>query len=197
MDERRTNGEITQLLALIRSGQDSVASQVLPLIYSELQGLARQVFSNQNRSHTLQPTALVHEAWIKLAGNLGSVDDRRHFLVLAGMAMRQVLVDHARSRRAQKRGEGASKQTLIAGEMIQGKDGIDFVELDDSLRALAERNPRHGRIAELRILSGLTLEEVALELSVSRRTAESDWAMAKVWLRKHLSSSPDNRPEEA
>ncbi len=182
--------DVTQMLSRLKGGEVGAGDQLLPLVYGELRGLARAVFAGRSPGHTLQPTALVHEAWLKLEGHLGTVDDRRHFFLLAGRVMRQVLADHARGRHSRKRGGGAARVTLDTDLTADAGDrSVDLVDLDDSLRGLAERNARHARVAELRLFSGLSIEETAEALGVSPRSVDADWAMAKAWLRREL--APD------
>ena len=181
--------EVTRLLSRLRDGDEGAAEQLLPLVYDELHSLAQAVFSGQRRGHTLQPTALLHEAWIKLAGNLDSLDDRRHFFVVAARAMRQVLADHARGKNRQKRGGAKRQVTLDADLGPAAVTGVDLVALEDSLSKLAELNERHARVVELRMLGTLTIAETADVLNVSHGTVKSDWAMAKAWLRTELSSA--------
>ncbi len=178
---------VTGLLAQIRAGDESASSKLLTLVYPELRALARAVFSGERKGHTLQPTAIVHEACLKLAGSLEAIDDRRHFFVIAGRAMRQVVADHARGRQADKRGGGRLRVTLNSGIAGLCDDGIDLVALHDCLEALAEANERHAQVVELRLFSGLSIEETAEALGISPRSVDSDWAMAKAWLRLHLS----------
>ncbi len=180
---------MTRLLASAGDGDASAVEALLPIVYAELRGLARAVFSSQNPAHTLQPTALVHEAWLKLNGSLGSIDDRRHFFVVAGRAMRQVVADHARGKLRDKRGGGAKQVTLDAslGKGLEG--GFDVLELDDCLSKLAEVNARHAQVVELRLFSGLSIDETAEVLGLSPRSVDSDWAMAKAWLRRELGRS--------
>lgn len=182
----RTAREVTVLLSRLREGEAGVVDQLLPLVYAELRGLAGAIFADQRPGHTLQPTALVHEAWLKLHGGLGTIEDRRHFLIVAGRAMRQVVADHARAHNAQKRGDGRRKVALETDVAAGGGREVDLVDLDDSLRELAERKPRHAEVAELRLFSGLSIDEIADALGVSPRTVDSDWAMARAWLRKEL-----------
>ena len=179
--------EVTRLLDRLRGGDESAAGQLLPLVYEELHALARAVFSGQRAGHTLQPTALVHEAWMKLAGGLDRLDDRRHFFVLASTAMRQVLTDHARGKSRQKRGGANFQITLDMSLEPAAPPAVDLVALEDSLNRLGELNERHARVVELRLLGALTIPETADVLGVSHGTVESDWAMAKVWLRRELS----------
>ena len=162
------------------------------LAYAELRGLASKALSVQSPSHTLQPTALVHEVWLKLSKGLTGVSDREHFLAVAARAMRQVLQDHARGVNSAKRG-GRSNQVLLVDEDASPKgandEGIDAVVLVDILDRLKELNKRHAEITELRILGGLTMPEVAKALGVSTRTVEGDWVFARAWLRAELSRS--------
>ncbi|MEM7306942.1 MAG: ECF-type sigma factor [Planctomycetota bacterium] len=177
---------VTRLLCGIRSGEAGAAEALLPLVYDQLGALARQVFSDERRGHTLQPTALIHEAWVKLAGHLNALEDRRHFFALAARAMRQVLADHARGGARQKRG-GDRRRITLDGEVGTARErGLDLVELDDSLRRLAVLNKRHARVVELRVLGGLTIAETADVLDVSHSTVETDWFTAKAWLRREL-----------
>lgn len=177
---------ITRLLNEAQAGEESAVSALMPLVYDELGSLASRLLASERVGHTLQPTALIHEAWMKLAGHLDGVDDRRHFYALASRAMRQVLTDHARALQTQKRGARRPRVTLddhLGGETT---GGLDLVELDDLLDQLTRANPRHGRVVELRVFGGLTLTEAAESLGVSGATVERDWFMAKAWLRTKL-----------
>ncbi len=187
--------QITELLAEVRTSGRDASDALLPMVYDELHQLAAHLFAQERRGHTLQPTALVHEAWVKLVGNIENIEDRRHFFVIASRAMRQVLTDHARRAQRQKRGEGRKRVTLettySSGRTGQaGQAGtVDLVDLDDTLRRLAELNARHAEVVELRILGGLTIQESADALGVSHTTVENDWFMAKAWLRRALNSA--------
>ncbi|GJM45575.1 MAG: extracytoplasmic sigma factor ECF [Gemmatimonadota bacterium] len=167
------------------SGDEPVESALLPLVYNELRGLARAVFSASPSGHTLQPTALVHEAWLKLVGNLDSVKGRRHFFAVAATAMRQVLADHAKAHRRAKRGGGVRAITLHE-DVDRGTRVFDVVAFDDALSTLSELNARHARVVELRFLGSLTISETAAELGISETTVVSDWTMARAWLRSQL-----------
>jgi len=180
---------VTRLLEDARGGNAGASDQLLPLIYDELHDVARGIFAGQRPGHTLQPTALVHEAWMKLAGNLDHVESRKHFFVLAAKAMRQVLADCARGKTRQKRGGTAAKVTLNAFVEPTAQEETDLFALDDSLRRLAELNERHAKIVELRLFGALTVQEIADEIGFSRWTVEEDWAMAKAWLRKELAAA--------
>lgn len=177
---------ITRLLRDIGDGRPQATEALLPLVYRELRGLAGSMFRDEREGHTLQPTALVHEAWMKLGGHLERLDDRRHFFVVAAKAMRQVLADHARARGRVKRSASGRRVTLD-GELGAGPtDGFDLVDLDDTLSRLAELNARHAEVVELRVLGGLTIAETAAVLGVSHGTVEADWFTARAWLRKAL-----------
>lgn len=184
------NHQVTQLLLRVQEGDQSAAEDLLPLVYGQLKGIARAMFSRQSPGHTLQPTAVVHEAWMKLAGSLDQLTDRRHFLIIAGKAMRQVIADHARGRMREKRG-GNYQRVTFDGSLLGSKQGggMDLFELHDSLTKLASLNQRHARVAELRLFSGLTLVETSETVGVSLRSVEADWAMAKAWLRTDLAQS--------
>ncbi|MFT5733334.1 MAG: RNA polymerase sigma factor (TIGR02999 family) [Planctomycetota bacterium] len=182
---------ITRLLRDAREGRAGAAESLLPLVYSELRGLANAAFSGERVGHTLQPTALIHEAWMKLAGHLGHIEDRRHFFIIASRGMRQVLTDHARRGLRQKRGDGDQRVTLD-GHLDGGSDAaVDLIDLNDSLDQLARLNPRHAQVVELRILGGLTIAETAEALAVSHATVETDWFTAKAWLRTKLRAPDD------
>ena len=162
--------------------------KLFELVYGELRSLAQGALRAQRADHTLQPTALVHEVWLKLAGGLDGAKSRGHFLATAARAMRQVLQDHARAKSAVKRGERAPGVLLEGLAQVPGEFGVEFVVLEDALTRLAELNPRHAQIAELRILGGLTMPEVAEEIGVSLRTIEGDWPIARAWLRRTLAA---------
>lgn len=177
---------ITRLLQSVRAGDASAGGSLLAITYAELGQIARKHFSSQPRGHTLQPTALVHEVWLKLAGHLDGVEDRRHFFALASRAMRQVLADHARGRDRAKRGSGQPRIALDESTPPAGTTEIELVDLDDSLRRLASLNERHARVVELRVFGGLTIAETAAVLDVSHTTIESDWFTARAWLHTEL-----------
>ena len=174
------------LVGASRSGDVTAREALFEHVYPELRSLAASMFASQQRGHTLQPTALVHEAFLKLAGRLDAIDDQRHFLVVAGMAMRQVITDHARSRTADKRGGGRRRLTLDLQLAANDPQALDLVALDEALSELARLNPRHAKVAELRLFSGLSIDEAAEVLDVSPRTVDADWALTKAWLRRRL-----------
>lgn len=168
------------------NANSSEAEDLFGTVYRELRALAGHALKQQRVEHTLQPTALVHEVWLKLASAESEVRGREHFLAIASRAMRQVLQDHARARRAEKRGEREPGFELTSESVEAGGQEIEVTLLDDALSALAALNERHARIAELRILGGLTMPEVARVTGVGLRTAELDWKLARAWLRSEI-----------
>lgn len=178
--------EITALLAAHSEGDPTALDRLLPLVYDDLKQIAARAFYDQNAAHTLQPTALTHEAWLKLSGGLEKASGREHFLAIASRAMRQVLTDHARAARAAKRGRG--RRAITIAEPLDGFESteLDLIALDDCLERLRALQPRHAQVVELRFLGGLTIAETARVMGVSTGTVEGDWAMARAWLRREL-----------
>jgi RNA polymerase sigma factor (TIGR02999 family) len=175
--------EITSLLSAAESGDRGALERLVPLLYEELCDLAHRQLAREQPGHTLQTTALVHEAYLKMADNSGVARrGRSYFFAAAARAMRQVLVDHARKRRADKRGGGAEVVTLEDDAGGTGGFAAELVDLDDALRELAETNPRHARVVECRFFGGMSVEDTAAALGVSPRTVKSDWALARAWL---------------
>lgn len=178
--------DITVLIDAHCAGDPDALERMLPMVYDELHRIAGRAFAAQHAGHTLQPTALVHEVWMKLAKGVRPVADRRHFFAVAAKAMRQVLTNHAKAARARKRGDGRRAVTLHELQHEGGEDQVDVIALDDALQRLSELNERHARIVELRFLGGLTIPETAEALEVSHGTVERDWAMARAWLGREL-----------
>jgi RNA polymerase sigma factor (TIGR02999 family) len=180
--------DVTQILQEVSGGDKDAPARLMPLVYDELRRLANHYLRQERPDHTLQPTALVHEAYLKLIDQ-SRVDwqNRAHFFGVAAQSMRRILVDHARGHRASKRGGVQQKLTLDeAVDYSQSRD-IDLVALDDALNLLAELDQRQSRIVELRFFGGLTIEETAEALGVSPATVKVDWSMAKAWLRREIS----------
>jgi len=182
--------EITRLLLELPPdglGNASVSGPLLEAVYPELRRLAGSLMRRERADHTLQATALVHEAYLKLVDqDRCDWKDRAHFLGIAARAMRQILVDHARGRAAQKRGGGWRRVTLDTASGGGDAGAFELVALDDALRRFAEIDPRAARGVELRVFGGMTVAEIAHIQGVSRRTVDSDWAMARLWLAREL-----------
>lgn len=183
---------VTRILAELRSSDGSAADRLLPLLYDELRALAAHCLQQERPDHTLQPTALVHEAYMKLVGDgTPSWENRAHFIGVAARAMRQVLVDHARKLNAAKRGAGKKPVTLDDTLGIGSKSTLDLMALDEAMQRLAALDERQSRIVELRFFGGLTASETACTLGTSLSTVESDWRMARAWLHREL--APNTR----
>ncbi|MEM7201515.1 MAG: ECF-type sigma factor [Planctomycetota bacterium] len=162
------------------------AEALLPAAYAELRRRAEDYLRRERADHTLQPTALVHEAYAKLAASVrGEFRDRTHFVASSARAMREILVDHARARHAQKRG-GDATQVTLHDAATPAADGVDLLELHDALARLSVLDARKARMVELRFFGGLTIEEIARELGVSHMTVSNDWRMAQAWLSREL-----------
>jgi RNA polymerase sigma factor (TIGR02999 family) len=170
-------------------GDAAAGERLLQHLYPELRAIAARCFRGQPADHTLQPTALVHEAWVRIAAAADdglAERDRSHFLALAATAMRQILVDHARRRRAVKRGGGERPRPLLGHEAITEVVRDDLPEIDVALTRLAAHDARMARVVELRFFGGLTVPEVARLLDVSVTTVESDWRFARAWLAREI-----------
>jgi RNA polymerase sigma factor (TIGR02999 family) len=182
----------TMLLRDLGAGEPGAADELLPLIYDELRRVAQRVMHAERKDHTLQPTALVHEAWIKLVDvSRASFNDHTHFLAIAARAMRQVLIDHARARATAKRGAGCSRVLLDDVVASYQTAALDLVALDEALRRLDERDPELARLVELRFFGGLTVKETASVRGVSHRRIERSWALARAWLHRELAGPGD------
>ncbi|MCA9293243.1 MAG: sigma-70 family RNA polymerase sigma factor [Phycisphaerales bacterium] len=181
-----TGTEVTQLLMEAEQGSARAAGRLMDLVYGELRSLAGALMRSSPPGTLLQPTALVHEAWMKLVGNMGGVESRRHFLAIAARAMRQVLADHARAAKAAKRGSGAQRLTLADSDGARPGDLVDIVAFQESLARLEKLSERQAKVVELRVLGSLTIEETAVTLGVSTGTVKTDWAMARAWLMHEL-----------
>jgi RNA polymerase sigma factor (TIGR02999 family) len=180
--------EVTQLLAQLSAGDSAAMARVMPLIYDELHRLAKRSLRNERGGHTLQATALVHEAYLRLVDQTRvRWRDRAHFLAVASQIMRRILVDHARARRAAKRGGAAGRITLERAEGFEGDESeVDLEALDLALAKLGELDPQQGRIVELRYFGGLSVEEAAEVVGLSPATLKREWATAKAWLRREI-----------
>lgn len=178
-----TSQPVTELLARWKNGDVSARDALVPLVYEELRRIARRCLSSQSGNHTLQPTALVHEAYLRLARR-DSVDwqDRAHFFALAAQMMRQILVDHARMQGAAKRGGNAVTVVVNEASSVSKETSLDVIALDDAMKRLASLDPRQCQIVELRFFGGLSIEETAQAVNISAATIKREWATARLWL---------------
>jgi RNA polymerase sigma factor (TIGR02999 family) len=180
-------GAVTELLRAWSDGDDGALGRLTPLVETELRRLARGYMGRERRGHTLQPTALVNEAFLRLTdARQIRWQDRAHFLGISARLMRRVLVDHARARGFHKRGGGARRVTLDEGLIASPEPALDLVALDRALEALAADDVRKSRVIELRFFGGLSVEETAEVLHVSPQTIKRDWRLAKLWLLREL-----------
>jgi len=178
------------LLARWRSGDATALDSLIPLLYGELRKLARAYLRRERPDHTLQSAALVHEAYVRLAGDASlNCRNRAHFFGVAARLMREILVDHARNRAAAKRGAGVSDIALDEALGIPHQQNVDVVVLDDALRRLALLDDRQCRIVELRFFAGLSIEDTSEALGISAATVSRDWTTARVWLRHELAKT--------
>jgi RNA polymerase sigma-70 factor (ECF subfamily) len=176
-------GEVTQLLLQLRAGEKGAEAKLITLVYTELQRLAAHYLRGERPDHTLQPTALVHEAYIRLT-QLQGVDwqSRAHFFAMAATVMRRILVDHARARKANKREGFREAISLEDAFVVSHARSLELVALDDALEKFAKLNARGSKIVELRFFGGLSEEETGAVLGISARTVKRDWRLAKAWL---------------
>lgn len=189
MGDDQPVGQATLLIERLRGGDTDAARQLLPAIYDELRNLASREFRGQRADHTLQPTVLVHEAFLKLVGKPLHFQDRSHFMAVAAIAMRQVLVNHARTKNTQKRGSG-ERPAILHEEAVGKETPMDVLSLNEALEQLASIDERKHRIVEMRFFGGMTVDEIAEALGVSKSTVEADWRAARAWLAVTLKDQP-------
>ena len=188
----QTRTSITALLQAARDGDPVVLDQLVPLIYEELREMAHRHLAREQGHATLHTTALVHEAYLRLADQAqATTRGRAYFFAAAAQAMRRVLIDRARRRNAQKRGSGAARLSLDEHQITVDSFATDLLDLDRALDALAARNPRQAQVVECRFFGGMRIEETAEALGVSAKTVQNDWMVARAWLYHTLASSPD------
>src|SRR5262245_27642208 len=180
--------EVTQILNAIEQGDGRAAEQLLPLVYDELRKLAAERMSQEKPGQTLQATALVHDAYLRLVNveRAQQWNSRGHFFAAAAEAMRRILVENARRKKADKHGGGWQRQELIDAELAVDSTGDDLFAVDEALTRFAAEHPRSARLVHLRFFLDQTLEEAAAHLGVEARTAYRDWAYARAWLRREL-----------
>jgi RNA polymerase sigma factor (TIGR02999 family) len=182
--------DVTVLLSQLAKGNESAASKLIPLVYDELRRLAAAYMRRERPDHTLQPTALVNEAYLKLIEQR-EVDwhGRAHFFGIAAQVMRRILIDHARGHLRDKRGGGVSPVPLEEALVFSPEQSSELVKLDEALQRLAKLDPRQGKIVELRFFGGLTVEQTAELLGISAKTVKRDWSVAKAWLHGELKTN--------
>jgi len=178
--------QITRLLHQCRSGDSDAMNQLMPLVYEQLRSLAAHYMRRERTEHTLQATALVHEAYLKMFDATTDWEDRAHFLAIAAITMRRILVDHARASKRDKRGSGAERIDLDDLLLIQPPMDLDILSLDLALTRLTEQDARKGRLIELTYFGGLNAEEAAIVLSVSTATVNRELKLGKAWLRNEM-----------
>ena len=178
--------DVTRLLVDLQRGREGAADQLVPLVYAELHGLAVHYMRNERGDHTLQPTALVHEAYMRLVDQRNATwQNRSHFFGVASQAMRRILVDHARRKRAVKR-EGGEQVTLDAGVASVQERSVDMIALDDALTKLAALDARQAKVVELRFFGGLDIEQTGEALGISPATVKRDWTFARAFLQREM-----------
>ena len=188
--------QITLLLKAWRDGDQTALDQVTPLIYDELYRVARSYLRGERADHTLVPTALVNETYLRLLGqSQPDWQNRKHFLGVAARVMRQILVDHARRQRAAKRGNGESPEPLNSNIPAAGSPGIDVIDLDEALTSLRKQDHRKSTAIELRFFGGLTIEEIAGIMEVSPATVHRELKMAQAWLTREVRATADKKSD--
>jgi RNA polymerase sigma factor (TIGR02999 family) len=186
--------EVTKLLASWGQGNAEALEELMPLVYGELRRLAASYLRRERSDHTLQPTALVHEAYLRLVEQKDvQWRDRSHFFAITAQLMRRILVDHARTHLAEKRGSGAPKVPLTEVIVMSQQRPAELLALDESLTRLASLDAQQSRIVELRTFGGLTVEETAEVLGISPATVKRDWSMAKAWLSQEIQKAQGSR----
>lgn len=179
-------GEVTRLLREMASGNKDAVNRLLPLVYDELHRLARAAFRGERPEHTLQPTALVNEAYIRMNGQRAPLESRGHFLALAAIQMRRILLDYARMHRVERRGGNAQRVLLEDSAAICSPRPLDIIVLDAALDKLAALDPRQAQLVELRFFGGLSIEETAEVMHIGTATAKRSWSSARAFLRREL-----------
>lgn len=188
MGETDERTDVTRLLHHLGEGDRAAKERLLIAVYDNLRRMASARMRGQRRGHTLEPTALVHEAWMKIESAGQEFEDRSHFFAVAALAMRQILINHAQEKAAQKRGGDAQRVTFSDVRVVAEDPDIDLLALDRALDALAEEDERLSRVVHLRYFTGLSIDETAAVLGISPATVKRDWAYARAWLYDRMSS---------
>ena len=182
-------GQVTQLLKNLERGDEAAVARLTPLVYDELRRLARAYMRQERPDHTLQATALVNEAYLKMVGGEPiSFESRSHFFGVAAQVMRHILLDHARAHRADKRGGQGKKLSLDEALVLSDQQADQIVELDAALERLSALSPRQAKIVELRFFAGLSIPETASALGVAPRTVDREWSVAQAWLKREMNA---------
>ena len=182
--------KVTQLLCELTGGNRAVVDELTPLVYSELKRIAGAQLRSERVGHTLQATALVHEAYMKLVDQRGvSWQNRAHFFGIASQIMRRILLDYAKAQKREKRGGGAHKTSLDEALVVAEDRASDLVRIDEALTRLEALDPRQAKVVELRFFGGLNVDETAEAMGISAPTVKREWAMAKAWLHRELSAA--------
>ena len=189
------SSDVTRILSAIEQGDPHAAEQLLPLVYDELRQLAAQKLAQEKPGQTLQATALVHEAYLRLVGSAAEGphwDNHRHFFAAAAEAMRRILIDHARRKQSRKHGGGRQRQDLDPDALLAPEPNLDLLALDTALQRLAEHDPLKARLVELRYFAGLTGDQAAAVLGISPSSADRHWLFTRAWLRRELGFGVDS-----
>jgi RNA polymerase sigma-70 factor (ECF subfamily) len=189
---------ITQLLIQWRSGDNAALDELMPFVYEELRKIARRLMRSERDNHTLQTSALINEAYLRLVGHGGADwQDRSHFYAVASQVMRHILIDHARKHQFAKRGAGAQDLPLDEALVLTDERARELVDLDDALKTLERLDPRRSRIVELRFFGGLNIDETAEMMEISPTTVQREWRAARAWLRHFIEGtvSAGNMPQ--
>jgi RNA polymerase sigma factor (TIGR02999 family) len=182
--------DVTRILNAAHTGDENAARELLPLVYAELRKLAAGKMAGEAAGHTLQPTALVHEAWMRLVGpGEQNWENRGHFFGAAAEAMRRILVDHARRKKSQKRGGGVTHESIDEASLALAAPPDELLAVNDALDQLALQDPAAAKLIKLRYFVGLTMEEAASAMGMAKRSAEALWTYARVWLRREIKRS--------
>jgi RNA polymerase sigma factor (TIGR02999 family) len=188
--KRNSSSQVTELLGRWRGGDREALDALMPLVYTELRRIAHHYLQNERPGHTLQSTALVHEAYVRLTDqDFPQWQNRAHFFAVAAQLMRQILVDYARSHRAAKRGGSVCRLTLDEAEEVPQPMDVDVVALDEALRTLAKMDEQQSRVVELKFFAGLSIEDTSEVLGISSSTVKRDWITARAWLYRELDRS--------
>lgn len=188
--QSNSSTQVTQLLGRWRNGDRAALDSLIPLVYNELRRIAQHYLRNERPGHTLQGTALVHEAYVRMIEqDLPEWQNRAHFFAVAAQLMRQILVDHARAHRSDKRGGGVCNLALDEADKDAFRVDIDIIALDDALKTLSAMDPQQGKVVELKFFGGLSIEDTAEVLGVSSSTVKRDWITARAWLHRELDRS--------